>query len=230
MVDLENHFNPEDHMVLIGFGDVGRRVVGVLHDENVNFIIIDTDHEKLKNSKYKHIIGDGVDEETLKRAGVETAHTVIITLDSDTNAIFSTLVVRNLNPHAVILVRANHQSSIDKIYKAGADYVASLSSTAGQMLTRLTLAEQEGDEMILMYEGIVVEKYKVTDRSPLKNKSVVELNLPETTGCSIIGIKEGDTLITNITPDQKINENSTLAIVGTEEQIKEFKKRFEYKE
>ena len=98
------------------------------------------------------------------------------------------------------------------------------------MLTRLTLAEQEGDEMILMYEGIVVEKYKVTDRSPLKNKSVVELNLPETTGCSIIGIKEGDTLITNITPDQKINENSTLAIVGTEEQIKEFKKRFEYKE
>ncbi len=230
MVDTENNFNPDDHMVLIGFGDVGRRVAGVLHDENVNFIIIDTDHGKLKDSEYNYIIGDGVDEETLKRAGLETAHTVIITLGSDTNAIFSTLVARNLNPHAIMLVRANHQPSIDKIYKAGADYVASLPSTAGQMLTRLTLTEQESEEMILMYEGIMVEKYKVTHRSPLKNKSIIELNLIETTGCSIIGIQEGDTLLTKITPEQKIKENSTLAIVGTEEQIKKFKNRFEHKE
>jgi Trk K+ transport system NAD-binding subunit len=218
--------NPKGHMVIIGFGDVGRMAAKVLHDSGADFVIVDKNRENFKGSEYRYVIGDGVDENTLKRAGADHAHTVIITLNNDVDTIFSTLVLRNLNPHAVILARANHQSSIDKMYKAGADYVASLPITAGQMLVRLLLTDRTSEDTIFMYEGIQVEKHRVTPDSPLKNKTLQELNLPETTGCTVIGILEDGNLLSEFTPEHVIREDSILAIVGTEEQIKRFRERY----
>lgn len=215
-----------EHMLIIGYGDVGRRVAKVLHEEHVNFTIIDRRREHFKGSEYRYVIGDGRDEETLKRAGADTAHTVIITLTSDIDAIFSTLLIRNMNPHAIILVRANYQSSVDKMYKAGADYVASLPTVAGQMLVRLISTDEESEETIMMYEGIQIEKHRVKENSPLENRTIEELNLPETTGCIIIGIKEKDTLVSNLTPEYTIKKDSILAILGTEEQLRKFKEQY----
>ena len=89
--------------------------------------------------EFTHLTGNAASESILKKVAVERASTVIMTLGSDSDIIFSILVTRKLNPNSVILAMANEVHSIDKMYKAGADYVASLSIIAGQILGRIAL-------------------------------------------------------------------------------------------
>ncbi|MFQ6073464.1 MAG: potassium channel family protein, partial [Methanosarcinales archaeon] len=121
--------NKKGHIIILGFGDVGKQIARVLQSTKVqtkvNFIVVDKEESKLKDSGYNYVIGNATDEETLKKAGILKASTLIIVLNKDTDVIFATLVARNLNPYLIILARANTYKSIDKIYKAGANCVAS---------------------------------------------------------------------------------------------------------
>jgi len=124
------------HFILIGYGDVGMSIASVLEKANVSFVVVDKNEAKFKDKYFKYVAGDATDEEVLKRADLKNATSVIIVLNNDTDIIFTSLIARTLNTHCIIIARANATKSIDKIYRAGADYVASLSIVAAQMLAR----------------------------------------------------------------------------------------------
>ncbi|QLC49755.1 TrkA family potassium uptake protein [Methanolobus zinderi] len=221
----------DGHLIVLGCGDVGKRVIETLQHAGINFIVVDSDPDKLENADFEHIIGNATEEDILMDAGIETASEVIITLNDDTDVIFATLIARGLNPKSTIISRANSYRSIDKIYKAGADYVASLSIVAGQMLARMTshcleAACKKMDEDIMLYEGIDIEKHHVTGGSNLNGKTVEELNLRKSVGCTIIGIERGEEIITDILPSTTIEENDVIAVVGGKEEINLFKEKY----
>src|SRR3990172_5383827 len=209
------------HFILIGYGDVGHSIASVLKDAHLSFIVIDKNEEKLKDKGFDYIAGDATDEELLKRAGISNASTVIIVLNNDDDIIFTTLIVRNLNPHSIILARANATKSIEKIYRAGADYVASLSIVAGQMLAHIILGHEE--ETIMMLEGLEIARYDVTTDSQFMGKSISEAKIRSRIGCTIIGIEENGKTTTDIDPSTILKEGMTLAIIGNCEQIAKFK-------
>ncbi len=220
------------HLIVLGYGDVGRRIVKTLQENNVRFIVVDRNAHMLENVDFEHVSGNGADEEVLKAAGVGSASTVIVSLNNDTDAIFATLITRGLNPDSTILVRANSVKSIDKMYKAGADYVASLSIVAGQLLAKLTAKCMDSvpidvDEDIVLYEGISIEKHHVKELSEMVGKSVEELNLRETVGCTIIGVNRGENnIITHISPSMVIKAGDLVAVVGSRDNISAFKKKY----
>src|SRR6056297_2717810 len=115
------------HIIVLGYGDVGKRIAEVLDENDIPFVIVDSKEDLFLKPDFEYIVGNGTEEEVLKNAGIENASTVIICLNHDTDVIFATLISRGLNPESTIFSRANSVESIDKIYKAGADYVASLS-------------------------------------------------------------------------------------------------------
>ncbi|MDD5473067.1 MAG: TrkA family potassium uptake protein [Candidatus Methanoperedens sp.] len=207
--------------ILIGYGDVGRSIAQVLEKAHVNFVVIDKNEAKLKGKGFDFVAGDAADEEILKNAGVQTASTVIIVLNNDADIIFTTLVTRNLNPHSIILARANTTKSIDKIYRAGADYVASLSIVAGQMLAHIAIGHDE--ENIMMLEGLEIARHHITSGSPLVGKTIAEARIRSRIGCTIIGIEENGKTTTDVDPSIIIREGMTLAIIGNCEQISRFK-------
>ncbi len=210
--------------ILIGYGDVGRSIAQVLEKAHVNFVVIDKNEAKLKGKGFDFVAGDAADEEILKRAGVQTASTVIIVLNNDADIIFTTLVTRNLNPHSIILARANTTKSIDKIYRAGADYVASLSIVAGQMLAHIAIGHEE--ENIMMLEGLEIARHHVTSGSPLVGKTIADAKIRSRIGCTIIGIEEDGNTTTDIDPSIIIREGMTLAIIGNCEQISKFREEY----
>ena len=219
------------HLIVLGYGDVGKQIVEVLQDSDVRFVVVDLNEHVLDNANFEYIVGNGADEDILKEAGVESASTVIVTLNDDTAVIFATLITRGLNPESTILARANSVKSIDKIYKAGADYVASLSIVAGQMLAKMTAMCMGGvseniDEDIILYEGIEIEKHHVHKGSVLIGKSITELNLRNTVGCTIIGIERDNTVITDIVPSIIIWDMDVIAIVGNRDHISAFKEHY----
>ena len=219
----------EDHTIVLGYGDVGHRVVERLMNAGVLLVVVDSNEEVFEDVDFTYFIGDAASESTLKKVGVERASTIIMTVGTDSDIIFSILVTRKLNPNSVILARANDINSIDKMYKAGADYVASLSIIAGQMLGRIAVLPHDHplkEETIMMYEGIEIEKYNVSSSSPLVGKTLVELDLRNTIGCTVIGIHIGDETYSEIEPNTVILEGMTLALLGSIEQIESFRENY----
>jgi voltage-gated potassium channel len=219
----------DNHTIVLGYGDVGHRVVKRLTSAGVLFVVVDSDEEVFRDVDFTHLTGNAASESTLKKVAVERASTVIMTLGSDSDIIFAILVTRKLNPTSVILARANEIHSIDKMYKAGADYVASLSIIAGQILGRIALLPHDHplrEETIMMYEGIEIEKYTVSSSSLLVGKTLAEIDLRNTIGCTVIGIYTGDKASSEIDSYSVIEEDMTLAVLGSVEQIKEFREKF----
>ncbi|WP_406661311.1 NAD-binding protein [Methanolobus sp. ZRKC3] len=219
------------HVVVLGCGDVGIRVVETLQYANISFTVVDSNVDNFEDADYNFIHGNATDEDILREAGLEKASTVIITLNDDTDVIFATLISRGLNPKSAILARANSFRSIDKIYKAGADYVASLSIVAGQILAKMTSqcldkACKKMDEDIMLYEGIDIEKHTVTHGHDFVDRTVEKTGLRQNVGCTIIGIEREEQVITDILPTTIIRKGDVIAVVGGREEINKFKEKY----
>ncbi|ADE36823.1 potassium channel family protein [Methanohalophilus mahii] len=217
------------HIVVLGYGDVGKRVAEILDETKIPFVIVDSKEELFFKKDFEYIIGNGTDEEILKSAGIEDASTIIICLNDDTDVIFATLVSRGLNPDSTIFARANSVESIDKIYKAGGDYVASLSIVAGQMLAKITSLCYYSEEYcpideIMLYEGIEIERYVVDKR--MEGRTVGSLGLYETTGCRIIGYMKNEQVHIDELDDIVLERNDVISVVGTRENIARFKAKY----
>ena len=220
-----------DDLVVLGCGDVGRRVVETLVYTNISFTVVDSNEQNFENADYNYIVGNATDEDVLIQAGISTASTVIVCLNDDTDVMFATLITRGLNPISTIIARANSYRSIDKIYKAGADYVAALPIVAGQMLAKMTsycldVSCKKTDEDIMLYEGIDIEKHTVTGEKDLVNRDVVDINLRNRFGCTIIGIEREGKVITDILPSTVIRKGDIVAVVGGKEEINRFKEKY----
>ncbi|MCD4845093.1 MAG: NAD-binding protein [Methanosarcinales archaeon] len=219
----------ENHVIVLGYGDVGHQVIKHLTKAGVLFVVIDSDERVFQDVDFTYLVGDAASEMVLKKAGVKHASTVIMNMGDDSGIIFSILVTRKQNPNCVILARANNIQSVDKMYKAGADYVASLTIIAGQMLERIaTLPHDQPlrEETMMMYEGIEIEKYTVSSASAMVGKTLIELDLRNSIGLAIIGIQINNETVPEIDPAITITEGMTLAVLGNEEQIEQFRKKF----
>ncbi len=208
------------HTVVVGYGDVGRSIVLELVDAEVEFTVVDKNEDALLGQGFGYVVGDGASEEVLRRAGIASASTVIIALNTDTDTIFATLVARTLAPNAIIIVRAN-APICGKIYRAGADYVASLSIVVGQMIAKLAISKQKED-VVMLYEGIAIEKYHVKKGSSFAGKTLEELDLRSKVGCTVIAIEKDEKTIIDLHGSTVIEADSVLAIVGDREQIRKF--------
>lgn len=218
------------HLIVLGYGDVGRSIVNELSEGPFRFVVVDPNEKVFENVEFEHLVGNGSDEEVLVAAGVKTASFVFVVMNDDTNVIFSTLISRGLNPEATIVARANSVKSIDKIYKAGADYVGSLSIVAGQMLAKMS-ADCIGkvcriDEDIMLYEGIEIEKHRIEKGSSLDKKSIEDLDLEKKIGCTIIGIERGGLVTITINKQTVLHAGDIIAVGGSSKQILEFKEKY----
>lgn len=218
------------HLVVLGYGDVGKSIVNELSEGPFRFVVVDSNEKVFENVEFEHLVGNGSDEEVLVTAGVKSASFVFVALNDDTNVIFATLISRSLNPGATIVARANSVKSIDKIYKAGADYVGSLSIVAGQMLAKMS-ANCIGkscriDEDIMLYEGIEIEKHHIEKGSFLDKKSIEDLDLEKKIGCTVIGIERKGFVTININKQTVLHAGDIIAVGGSSKQISEFKEKY----
>jgi len=208
----------KDHYVAIGYGDVGRAVVDVLRGET-DLIVVDAREDRLKKSGLPYVVGDALDENTLELAGIKDARMVMILLNNDTDIVFTTLLVRNMNSHAVIIARANTVEAIERIYRAGADFVAALPIIAGEMLAKLVTTSHKLEDVVRLSEGIEILKYRVGKGSSMIGHSLADLDVHHKTGCTVIGIKRGETVIADIGASTTIEAGDVVAVIGHEKQI-----------
>jgi Trk K+ transport system NAD-binding subunit len=206
------------HYIIAGYGDVGKRVSKVLRSNGIEHIIID-----------KHqgdVVGSSTDRAILKQAGITEASTLLVTVNSDMDAIYTTLVARKLNPRIDIICRAIRPQAVETLYQAGADYVLSQSVVAGQVLVKFVAPRPPGTRL---REVLLSEDMKVLEYPPspsVVGRSLEHLKIRSRTGCTVVAITTGGATIPNPDPHEVIPEDSSLTVIGTREQIHEFKRVF----
>jgi Trk K+ transport system NAD-binding subunit len=167
-----------------------------------------------------HITGDGTSEEVLLKAGIKDAVGVLVMLPGDADVIYSTLHIRNLNPNAYIVARANHARSAKKIYRAGADYVASVPVVAGHMLAKMALGEEE--ELTLLYEDMELKLFKIHRGSSLIGKKIGKIDPNGIFGCGIAAIERDGTPVTQIDSNLILKPEDLIALIGSPTSIDAF--------
>jgi Trk K+ transport system NAD-binding subunit len=197
--------------VIAGYGDVGLAAYQELQSSGISCIVVDS-----KRQDVNQVIGNAEDEHILKQAHIEEAQFCFVVLNNDDVNIFTTLMVRNLNPGIRILARANNPASVDKLYRAGADYVALLPTIGGQTIARIILADTVTILLDLPNGDMVVMKHV------MKTYHNTVSWFGRKTGVRIIGIEGPDRSV--VAPDASVilMEGDAVIAVGNTEQLKKF--------
>jgi Trk K+ transport system NAD-binding subunit len=208
------------HYIIAGFGDVGKRVSKVLRSKGI-------EHLTIIDKKRGDIVGTSTDRNVLKEAGISEASALIVTVNNDTDSVYTTLVARKLNSKIDIICRAVSPLSVDRLYRAGADYVLSQSVVAGQMLAKFVEPDYATryEREILLSDDLKVIEHQVGPS--LTGKSIANLKIRSRTGCTVIAIKYDEHFTVNPDPNQMIQEDSIIVIIGSREQIHKFRDTFD---
>lgn len=128
-----------DHILICGFGRIGRTISAELAESGIPCVVIDRDEDRLEEAiecGYMVVHGDTTDEKVLLSAGLDRARGIVCATSSDAENVFITLTAREINPKAMIASRANSESSAQRIENAGASLVVSPFLTAGIDMAR----------------------------------------------------------------------------------------------
>jgi Trk K+ transport system NAD-binding subunit len=159
-------------------------------------------------------VGTAVDEAVLRAAGVEGARFIIVAVNSDSVNIFTTLVARTLNPSAKILARANEPASVEKLYKAGADYVALLPTIGGQVIAGIILSD------IVRVLVDLPDGQKVLMKHLTRHPGATVGALAGRTGVRIVGLEGPGRSVVRPGPGEPIHEGDSVIAVGGNEGLR----------
>jgi Trk K+ transport system NAD-binding subunit len=196
-----------DRVVVAGHGEVGKTISESLASADVPTVVVD----KVDDPRVD-VVGDATDEWTLSEADIETAGTLIVALGDDTEAVFATLVAREMNPEMEIIARANDLESVGKMYRAGADYVLALSTVSGRMLASTILEE----DVVSLNTKVEIVR---TPAPELVGYTLAEADVRARTGCTIIAIERDGALLTDIGPDSRIEDGDELVAAGPDADV-----------
>jgi voltage-gated potassium channel len=124
----------ENHIVVCGFGRMGKTVCDRLRADNVPFVVVeqgDQAYQEAVDLGMLAIQGCATEDDVLKRAGVPDARGIVCVVNSDAENVFITLSARHLNEHAFIACRADSDGAAEKVQRAGASLVVSPHYSAG---------------------------------------------------------------------------------------------------
>lgn len=225
-----------NHVILCGYGQNGRQAAQKLINYKKDFVVIDTDEEvfhEWEDDSLHYIIGNATEDEVLTQAGIERASTLICALPRDADNLFIVLSARQLNRDLVIISRATEENSYKKLKLAGADNVIMPDRIGGSHMASLVVVPDlvefldnlsvSGEHDSINVEQIPFSKICADGIE----KTIAETDIRKKTGCSIIGYKSPNgNYIVNPAPEQKLEKESKLIMIGRPEQIEKLKKYY----
>ena len=203
-------FSPGETIV-IGHGEVGSRITAALDEAGLAYTVVDrTEMDGVD------VVGDATEPETLQAAGIENARSVILAIPDDTTTEFATLVVRDISPETEIIARVQEIESVQKMYRAGADYVLSLATVSGRMIASTIL---EDEDVLSLDQQVEVVR---TVAPKLVGQTIGDADVRSKTGCTVVGVERNGTVITDVGPEFGVETGDELIVAGTDDGVRQF--------
>jgi len=203
-----------ERIILAGLGEVGGAAQSTVSESGIDSVTIDIEgHESVD------VIGDGGTKETLHEANIETAGAIVVGLPDDSISLLTTVVVRSLNSDIEILVRVSDTDATAKALSAGADYVLSLPRVSARMIAK----ELRGEDVLAPANRV---RFVRVSADAFAGSTLAESEIYETTGCRVIAVTDDSGFSSVVDPYREFTGDERLVIVGTDEAVQQFEKRF----
>jgi voltage-gated potassium channel len=217
----------ENHVIVCGYGRVGRSAVAALRDIGEDVLIIERDEDigfAARQEGLLVIYGDAAKDENLKNAGIERAKGLITCLGDDAQNLFIVLSARTMNPGLKIVSRNVEIENESKLARAGADRVISPYLLGGRymanVLTRPRVTEFLGSVTLDGGLELWLEEMIIARQSELVGQTVGQSDIRHSTGASLVGLfrKASGEMIS---PDKNtlLQARDVLIVLGTRDQL-----------
>jgi len=112
-----------DHVIICGFGRSGQNLARLLEAEEIAFIALDNDPQRVREAAGDGpsvAYGDAGRKEALSAAGLAKARAVVITFADTATALKILHYVREARPELPVVVRTRDDSELERLRNAGA--------------------------------------------------------------------------------------------------------------
>jgi len=216
-----------NHVILCGYGLVGREVARVFESESTPFVVIEADAQVVAlaaESNYMVIEGNATSDDVLVEAGIHRARALVAALGTDADNVYVTLSAREMRPDLFVVARHSAAESESKLIHAGANRTMSPYRIGGRRLAMLTLRPVVVDfvdtAMRSRSGDLILENVKLSSDSPVAGR-IIQDSQQYSRGVSILAVKKKDgILLANPSQETLLEVEDELVVIGTREQLR----------
>ena len=119
----------QDHVVIVGYGRVGKNLAKILESLQVPYLLIESDMERLEEfdgaeeTSAPVLFGDAANSEVITHARLNLARIVVITIPEESSSAMIVSAIKAINPGLPVITRASTELGMQELAKMGADHV-----------------------------------------------------------------------------------------------------------
>jgi len=215
-----------NHVILCGYGRFGQITAREIHESGIPVVVIDTDADVLEDAEEDGLLvmnADATEEETLELAGIKHARTLLCTLPSDADNVYTILTARDVCRDVNIVALARDRRAESKLKVAGAAHVVSPYAIGARYMARQIIAPHVAQVVGMATAGgaasqtggVMMEEVPVSAHSPIANMKLRESPIRSKYGVMVVAIiKGGGERHFNPDPDIALEPGDVLVCVG----------------
>lgn len=216
-----------DHVILCGYGRIGREIATQLLLEQVPVLVVELDPiNKLtaEEQGLKVLQADATLDETLLEAGLDHCKSLVAALPSNAANLYVVLSARSLQPQCRLISRADSEEAAIKLKLAGATVVVSPYVAAGRTMAATALRPLAVDFMdLLAGSDFEIEEFRLSQDPQqfrhLIKRSLSELQLGRRSGAMVLAIRDGSKLMANPGGEVELSPGQLVVVLGSKSQL-----------
>lgn len=215
-----------NHCIVCGYGRTGRRVVSILQDRGVPFVVVEMDEEKvnaLLEEGIAAVHGSAHRNEVLEAARIDSAKTLIACATDDAENVFITLSARALRGDLIIVARAEDDDSEYKLKRAGASQTINPFVFSSERLVSSAYRPNLTEFLDTHVRGLGdydIHEFQVDDGAPIAGHALSDLNLRSEYKTTILAVRRVDgSFLPNPEPGTKLSPGDVFVGFGPKDKL-----------
>ncbi len=204
------------HVIVFGYGNLGKYVIEKLDELGVDYVVVTTDPQLYaglaKNKTLAVLEHETRPIEALKQAGIERAGMLIVAHQDDPENMMVTLSARKLRPDLRIVSVVHDAELVESAKSAGADVVIPSSVTVGHLLA---LSAATKDVVGVVFSEEIGTK-EIARFSVFKSSKLIGKGMQDVSKLAmVIGVVRGASVAQEIfDPAFRLQEGDTILVLG----------------
>jgi len=183
-LDISEDLPFQDHVVVCGYGRVGKNLVKLLQQHNMPVVVIDQSEsriQQLRDAEIPYVYGNCVSLHVLETAGVSHAKGMAIALPDPMSTRLCVKRALELCPELDLVVRATQDKNIELLYQLGAREVVQPEFEASIEMATHLLTDVGWTSGLLQQEMQQIRSDHYLDFRPERNADEVSRHLQQAT-------------------------------------------------
>jgi voltage-gated potassium channel len=238
-----------DHVILCGYGRIGREIAEQLTKERVPLLVVEMDPQRREAAEARGLPVLGADatlDETLVEAGIHRCRSLVAALPNNASNLYVVLSARGLAPDCRLIARSDSEEAERKLRLAGATEVVSPYVAGGRTMAATALRPLAVDfTELLAGSECEVEEFRFSDDparlGAINGRTLAEMELKRRTGALVLAIRTPELqqvatthyrgaavtptpprLIANPSGDVRLGPGQLLVVMGSKAQLARF--------